>query len=103
MKKCVRCGIYFDEADNETAGSAVCSVCTAAETVPLFRVRHIATGRYLRAVPINNQAGKCCQVVLRWCDDKAVVSVPRDVAQAFAKSLMHASGDNGVELEPVEN
>ena len=22
MKKCVRCGIYFDEAENETAGSA---------------------------------------------------------------------------------
>lgn len=103
MKKCVRCGIYFDEADNETSGSALCSVCRAVDSVLMFRVRHISTERYLRVAPIYNQAGTCCQVVLRWCDDKSDTAMPRDVAEAFAKSVMHAMGDLGVEIEPVEN
>jgi hypothetical protein len=96
MNKCKRCGNYFDEAETEhPEKDGVCSVCAAAAAAPLYRVRHVTTGRYLEA---SVSVG---QVVLRWNKDGAFMAVSRDAAQAYATCLMHATGDAGVEIEPV--
>lgn len=100
MRKCVCCGVYFDDyGEGDATGALECSVCRAAWAPALFRVRRVLTGQYLRFEFSQGTAFFDCA----WCADREPQAWPRDVAEALAKCLIHASGDAGIEVEPVEN